>query len=146
MPANVDDEVTIDEVEVRFNGAALSRLALSGALSSTEMRIVLWLATNMDQSGHVRCTRAALARTFGVTPHYISKTTTKLRNLGLAWREPGRKIRVSPEFAFRGESRDDWQQALNVLDEGAPPLAIPDYQVAPPRAGSGSSERHLKAI
>lgn len=147
MTVNVDiDEVTIDDVEVRFNGAALGRLALSRALSPTEMAIALWLATNMGRDGRVRCSRDDLARTFTVTPHYVSKATSKLRNLGLAWREEDDEMRVSPEFAFRGESRTDWQQALNDLEEDVPALAIPDYQVAPPRSGNSGSERHLKAI
>jgi len=137
-------ESVIDDVEIHVNSEALGALAVFD-LTQTELKILLRLVALMEPGGTVMATRDDIATYFGIGPTFVSKVTTKLKSLGLAWRTDINRIQINPNFAFKG-TREAWMEAVEALPEDAPQILIPAYEVRPPREVRSRGKRHLRAV
>lgn len=134
------------DVEVRVNAAVLAALAGYKDLSPTEHRIILYALTNMDpHTGIAPLTRDDIARQVRAGTAFVSRATTKLKRLGLLWRLNPERIQVNPHFAFRGDSREEWEQAVRDLPGDAPAIRIP---TAPSTEGTSRTQQkpHLRLV
>lgn len=113
------------EVEVRLNAAVLELLSSHTNLSSAESRIIMYVLACMDPyTGIASLTRNNVADHVRVSPSFVSRATTKLKELGLLWRIDNDHLQVNPHFGFRGETREAWGQAVEALPGDAPAIRI----------------------
>lgn len=115
----------LDDVEVRLNAAVLGALAGHKDLSPTEHRIIMCAVHHLlPHSSVAHLTREEIANQVQAGVAFVSRATTKLKKLGLLWRLDANRIQVNPHFAYRGDSREEWEQAIRDLPD-APPIRIP---------------------
>ena len=127
------------DVEVRINAAVLEALVTHKDLSGTELRMLLFALSMMNPTtGVAHITREDMAREARAGTAYASRATTKLKALGLLWRLDNGRVQVNPNFAFRGETRVDWMNAIQDLPGDAPAIRIP---TSPPAEHSTSSRK-----
>lgn len=134
------------DVEVRVNAAVLEALASHKNLSPTEHRIIWCVLFSMDpHTGVAWLTREDIANRVNAGTAFVSRATTKLKGLGLLWRVDNDRVQVNPHFGFRGESREEWEQAVRDLPGDAPAIRFP--AAVPAECTSGTRKKpHLRLV
>ncbi|MCX5216163.1 MarR family transcriptional regulator [Kitasatospora sp. NBC_00240] len=103
-------------------------------LTPTATNILSVMVDKQNPGGVVPLTQQDIAEELQILPSVVSRSMTLLVERGLVLRK-GYRYRLHPAIAGYNTELEMQAAMARAAREGVPPILIPDYQKAPPKAG-----------
>ncbi|MET9182991.1 helix-turn-helix domain-containing protein [Kitasatospora aureofaciens] len=103
-------------------------------LTPTATNVLSVMVERQNPGGVVPITQQDIAEELQILPSVVSRGMTLLVERGLVLRK-GYRYRLHPAIAGYSSELEMQAAMARAAREGVPPILIPDYQAAPPKAG-----------